>query len=68
MRCHDDMFRGLLEAGYVPHRLGIQAVELLPEPVDGSARLLATLKKALDPNNILAPGRYGLVVETKEKE
>jgi 4-cresol dehydrogenase (hydroxylating) len=68
LRCHDDMFRGLLEAGYVPHRLGIHAVGLLPEPVDGSGRLLARLKKALDPNNILAPGRYGLGVETQEKE
>lgn len=68
LKCHDEMLRALIEAGYVPHRLGIQAVGLLPEPVDDSALLLATLKKALDPNNILAPGRYGLGVKTEDKE
>jgi 4-cresol dehydrogenase (hydroxylating) len=68
LRCHDEMLRTLSGAGYVPYRLGIRSVGLLPEPVDDSDRLLDTLKKTLDPNNILAPGRYGLGVKTQVKE
>jgi 4-cresol dehydrogenase (hydroxylating) len=57
------MLRRLVEAGYIPYRLGIQSAGLLPEPHDHTNELLATLKKTLDPNNILAPGRYGLGTE-----
>jgi 4-cresol dehydrogenase (hydroxylating) len=60
LACHDEMLGGLIRRGYVPYRLGIQSVKLLPEPKDDYGKLLGALKKALDPNNILAPGRYGL--------
>jgi 4-cresol dehydrogenase (hydroxylating) len=67
LRCHDEMLKGLIERGYIPYRLGIQSVELLPEPEDDYSELLQTLKKALDPNNILAPGRYGMEAERAEE-
>jgi FAD/FMN-containing dehydrogenase len=60
LACHDEMLRGLIERGYVPYRLGIRSVGLLPEPEDDYGELLQALKRTLDPNNILAPGRYGL--------
>ena len=60
LECHDEMLGRLIESGYVPYRLGIQSVRLLPEPDDDTGKLLDALKKTLDPNNILAPGRYGL--------
>lgn len=66
LACHDAMLRRLIEAGYIPYRLGIQSTGLLPEPHDDTGELLATLKKTLDPNNILAPGRYGLGAEPAE--
>ncbi len=53
------MLGRLIRAGYVPYRLGIESVKLLPEPDDDTGKLLDALKKSLDPNNILVPGRYG---------
>jgi len=47
----------MTEHGYYSYRLGIQAMsELSGDDVSGG--LLRTLKNALDPNSILAPGRY----------
>jgi len=60
LACHDEMLGRLIEEGYVPYRLGIQSVRLVPEPDDDSGLLLNRLKEALDPSGILAPGRYGL--------
>ena len=68
MACHDEMLGRLIGAGYIPYRLGIESVRLLPEPEDGTGRLLHALKKTLDPNNILAPGRYGLGAEDRTRE
>jgi 4-cresol dehydrogenase (hydroxylating) len=68
LACHGEMLRRLIGAGYVPYRLGIESVRLLPEPEDGTGRLLHALKKTLDPNNILAPGRYGLGAEDRTRE
>ena len=58
--CHDELLGRLIEMGYIPYRLGIQSAKLLPEPEDDYGYLLGTLKKALDPNDVLAPGRYGI--------
>ncbi len=66
LACHDEMLGRLIEREYIPYRLGIQSVKLLPEPKDDYGKLLGTLKKALDPNNVLAPGRYGLGAEREE--
>jgi 4-cresol dehydrogenase (hydroxylating) flavoprotein subunit len=58
MACHHDLFAKLTDAGYIPYRLGIHSMTLLPPPTDDSNYLLDTLKSSLDPNRILAPGRY----------
>jgi 4-cresol dehydrogenase (hydroxylating) len=42
----------------MPYRLGIQAMNSLPQPVEDYGKLIAKLKHALDPEDILAPGRY----------
>ena len=60
LACHDEMLKGLIGGGYIPYRLGIQSVRLLPEPTGDYDVLLGKLKRALDPNNVLAPGRYGV--------
>jgi 4-cresol dehydrogenase (hydroxylating) len=67
LQCHDAMLGRLIEAGYIPYRLGIESVRLLPEP-DDTGGLLDTLKRTLDPNNILAPGRYGLGAQSSRDE
>jgi len=58
LRCHDEMFQALLEAGYYPHRLGIRSMGLLPPADDDYAAVWDRLKEAFDPNGILSPGRY----------
>jgi 4-cresol dehydrogenase (hydroxylating) len=49
-----------MENGFSPYRIDIGNMDLLADPEDPFWRTAATLKRALDPNNILAPGRYGL--------
>ena len=56
--CHDDLLARLLEAGYIPYRLGIQSMAPATPVQDDTITFLHTLKQALDPNHILAPGRY----------
>jgi 4-cresol dehydrogenase (hydroxylating) flavoprotein subunit len=58
MRCHDAIVTELSAMGYPPYRLGLPSMDLLPRPRDDHGALLARIKKALDPNDILAPGRY----------
>jgi 4-cresol dehydrogenase (hydroxylating) len=58
MACHAAVSDGLAAAGYLPYRLGVHAMESLPRPVDDYGKLISTLKRALDPRDILAPGRY----------
>jgi 4-cresol dehydrogenase (hydroxylating) len=58
MACYEELLATLLEAGYVPYRLGIQSMQSLPAPVGDYASFAQGLKMALDPNGILSPGRY----------
>jgi 4-cresol dehydrogenase (hydroxylating) len=58
MACHAALSDALAAAGYMPYRLGIQAMNSLPQPVEDYGKLIAKLKHALDPEDILAPGRY----------
>lgn len=58
MSCHDQLLQFLLQSGYIPYRLGIQSMNSLPVATDDYDQLIRNLKKQLDPNNILAPGRY----------
>src|ERR1700690_4130357 len=44
-------------SGFYSYRLGIQAKQLL-DPATPYGKFLTALKTALDPNHILAPGRY----------
>lgn len=57
MQCHDDAIAAFRKAGYHFYRLGIQSMS--EARTDGAyGELLRTLKHALDPAGILAPGRY----------
>jgi 4-cresol dehydrogenase (hydroxylating) len=57
MRCYRDLVSRLTSAGYYSYRLGIQSMNELSAN-NGYAVLVSRLKQALDPDNILAPGRY----------
>jgi len=58
MACHDELIGKLQAAGFLPYRLGIHSMAQLPQPSDASRSVLRSLKDALDPRGILAPGRY----------
>jgi 4-cresol dehydrogenase (hydroxylating) len=58
MACHDDMLRQFCEAGYYPYRLGVQTVGKMPARTPEYERLINGIRDQLDPNRILAPGRY----------
>jgi len=56
--CHDEILSTLDGLGYSPVRLGIQSMHL-SAPSEGSyIDVIRQLKQLLDPNDILAPGRY----------
>jgi 4-cresol dehydrogenase (hydroxylating) len=57
MACYEELSHRLTSRGYYPYRLGIQSMGLLNSDRSRS-EFLTSLKKSLDPNNVLAPGRY----------
>ncbi|TQF72819.1 FAD-binding oxidoreductase [Pseudoalteromonas luteoviolacea] len=63
--CHDELLKKLCLAGYYPYRLGNQSQHLLPAPNDDYLQFTTAIKHALDPNNILSPGRYDFKKQAK---
>ena len=57
MGCYDELVSRCNGEGYYPYRLGIQSMARTAQP-DAYSNLIKTLKETLDPNGILAPGRY----------
>ena len=57
-----DCYRALFDAGqkegFLPYRLNVDAMEILNTGGSSFSRLASQLKAAVDPNFILAPGRY----------
>lgn len=62
LACYAELSGTCLAAGYVPYRLGIQWMQEVCALSD-SAALVSSLKQLLDPNRILAPGRYEALAE-----
>lgn len=58
IKCNDVLLKKLLSKGYLPYRLGIQSMDSLPTSYDDFNKFINLFKKTLDPNDILAPGRY----------
>ncbi|MBS3804787.1 MAG: FAD-binding oxidoreductase [Oleiphilaceae bacterium] len=65
-----DCYRALCEAGqkegFLPYRLNIDAMDILNAGDSAFSKFAGQLKAAVDPNSILAPGRY--VPRTKQSE
>jgi hypothetical protein len=50
---------GVLHEGrFHPYRTGIQGMDLLPPPEPGYVDVIRRLQQALDPGDVIAPGRY----------
>jgi 4-cresol dehydrogenase (hydroxylating) len=58
MKCYRELVLVLHKAGYHSYRLSIESMVLMGQPRDHSQTVLRRLKKALDPQGILSPGRY----------
>ncbi|WP_228892512.1 FAD-binding oxidoreductase [Pseudoduganella aquatica] len=58
MMCYRQLFDTVMEAGYIPYRVGLQSMADLDSGGDSYWRVAARLKAALDPQGIIAPGRY----------
>jgi 4-cresol dehydrogenase (hydroxylating) len=56
--CHYAIVNASLAAGYPPARMAIDAMDRLDPAGDTYWQLVRRLKGALDPDGILAPGRY----------
>jgi len=56
--CHDELLNYLTQAGYYPYRLGIQSMGGLPISEAGYVGFIGSVKEAVDPQCVLAPGRY----------
>lgn len=57
-RCYRTLTDELMTRGYPPYRLNVGSMNYLAPDEDGYTRVLRSLKQALDPQGILAPGRY----------
>ncbi len=55
--CYDEVSERCMAAGFYPYRSGIQG-NFQAHQSESYRKLAQTLKTALDPNGILAPGRY----------
>lgn len=55
------LMQTMREMGYEQYRSSLPGwSQSASEPADGTAQLLARIKRALDPQGIIAPGRYGV--------
>jgi 4-cresol dehydrogenase (hydroxylating) len=57
-RCYRDSFALLMQAGYIPYRVGNHSMADLDPDGDVYWQTVARIKAALDPDGLIAPGRY----------
>jgi len=56
--CFEELYEEGLELGFVPYRIGAQFMSALARPEVRVGPLVQSIKSALDPTLLLAPGRY----------
>jgi hypothetical protein len=56
--CHRRLFQEGCELGFVPYRFGMDQMDLAVDSNQPCWRLVDTIKSALDPERLIAPGRY----------
>ena len=59
--CIQEMESRYMQQGFPPYRVGINSMHHILNEDDAYWRTIRDLKKVLDPNNIIAPGRYNLI-------
>lgn len=61
-QCYDELFDTGRHSGFVPYRLGVQAMHKLTQ-YQSVPDFNKKIKAAIDPHNIIAPGRYSTMTE-----
>ena len=56
--CYDALVDAMMTAGYIPYRVGLRGMGKLQQEGDTFWEVAARLKRALDPKDIIARGRY----------
>jgi 4-cresol dehydrogenase (hydroxylating) len=56
--CHAEVFALCMTEGFIPYRVGNQSMAVLDPHGDVYWQTVARIKQALDPQGLLAPGRY----------
>jgi len=62
-KCYLDLFDAGKKEGFLPYRLGLQGMDRLVSPDSTFWHVASQLKFALDPEGIIAPGRYSLITK-----
>ncbi len=57
-QCYRRVFALVMAAGYIPYRVGNQSMAALDPHQDVYWKTVAKIKQALDPEGLIAPGRY----------
>lgn len=57
-RCYDALMDAVMDAGYYPYRVGLAGMTKLSHENDVFWEVAADIKRALDPGDIIARGRY----------
>ena len=57
-KCHNKVVKTLIEEGYILYRAGNQSLEYIGNTSEYFFEFLQTIKKAVDPNNTISPGKY----------
>lgn len=57
-QCYRSVFEAVMRAGYIPYRVGTYSMPDIADPDDSYWQTVRELKSALDPDGIIAPGRY----------
>jgi 4-cresol dehydrogenase (hydroxylating) len=58
LACYRELWEEGRRIGVVPYRAGIETLGLWRDPASVFWNLAATLKRAVDPEELIAPGRY----------
>ncbi len=67
-KLYDELMSMMKDSGYQQYRCGNAGFKMLFEDSEDYVTFLNAIKKGLDPNNILASGRYGIDGEAKPRE
>jgi 4-cresol dehydrogenase (hydroxylating) len=66
-RCYDRLLTEGAARGFLPYRVGIQSMAWLMNQAPAHWKLVSALKGALDPEALLAPGRYAPINPTRDR-